>query len=155
MPGFGWFPLVPGQPVDPEAFRRASSELRTFVAAAPRHFPIDPTRMVVLGFSQGGVMGFDLTLRSPQDFVGSVALSTWLPETLAEDLPQLAAQRDFPVLMVHGRKDQVLEVERARKSQDVLEAIGVDLTYQEFEMGHEIRPEALKVVLSWLEKRFK
>jgi len=154
MPGYGWFPLVPGQPVDPEAFRRASSELRAFVEAAPRHFPIDPAKVVVLGFSQGGVMGFDLVLRTPEAFAGSVALSTWLPESLAEDLPQLPAQRDFPVLMLHGRKDQMLEVERARKSQDVLEAIGVDLTYQEFEMAHEIRPEALKVVLAWLEKRF-
>ena len=153
-PGYGWFPLMPGQPVDPDAFRRASAALRTFVKTAPRRLPIDPARIVVLGFSQGGVMAFDLALRTPQEFAGVVALSTWLPEVLAGDLPQVEGQREFPVLMLHGRKDPMVPVERARKSQDVLEAMGVDLTYQEFDMAHEIRPEALQTLLSWLGGRF-
>jgi predicted esterase len=30
---------------------------------------------------------------------------------------------------------------------------GAAITYREFEMGHEIRPEALKVLLQWLDER--
>lgn len=154
MAGHGWFPLVSGQPVDPESFRRASTELRTFVEEAPDHLPIDREKTVVLGFSQGGVMGFDLTLRTPESFAGLVALSTWLPEPLAADFPQLETQRDFPILMLHGLKDSMVSLERARKSKDVLKAMGVGLDFQEFDMAHEIRPESLKAVLSWLEGRF-
>jgi phospholipase/carboxylesterase len=153
MMGYGWFPLVPGAPPDPEAFRNAAESLRRFVDQAMERYPIDPQRLVVAGFSQGGLMAFELALRQPARFAGVVGLSTWLPEILAEDLPKLPEHQDFPVLVIHGTQDTMLEVERARESRELLRPFGVSLTYREFEMGHEIRPEALKVILRWLEEK--
>ena len=153
MKGYGWFQLDPDKPPDEEAFRSTSGKLSSFVDEAAELLPVDPERTVVLGFSQGGVMGFDLTLRRPERFAGLVALSTTLPEVLAMDLPQLAAQRGFPVLLVHGRRDPMLPVERAHKARDILEALGVDLTYLEFDMAHEINPEALRGIREWLADR--
>lgn len=148
--GYGWFPLVPGQPPDPRAFLEASRRLRTFVDQVAERYPVDRRRLVVLGFSQGALMGYDLALRRPGDFRGLVALSSWLPDLLASNLPQLAAQRGFPVLVIHGTEDPQVEVERARESRRTLERFGVDLTYREFAMGHEIRPEALRAIADWL-----
>ncbi len=151
--GHGWFPLVPGQPPDARAFRRASTSLRAFVESARLNYPVDPRRAVVLGFSQGGLMAYDLALRDPQSWAGVVALSTWLPELLASNLPRLEAQKSLPVLVLHGTEDQMVGIDKGRQSRSVLEEIGVDLTYQEFPMAHEIRPEALRTVLDWLGRR--
>jgi phospholipase/carboxylesterase len=153
MKGYGWFQLDPDRPPDEEAFRRASGKLATFVVEAADLLPVDPERTVVLGFSQGGVMAFDLTLRRPERFAGLIALSTTLPEILATDLPQLAAQRGFPVLLVHGRRDTMVPVDRAHKARDILEALGVDLTYLELDMAHEVSPEALRAIREWLTER--
>ena len=149
--GYGWFPLIPGQPPDPRAFLKASAQLRRFVAEAESHYSIDRRRFAPLGFSQGGLMAIDLALRDPERFAGLIVLSSWLPEILAANLPRTPAHEGFPVLMVHGTEDQQIEVDRARTSRQTLEDFGVDLAYHEFAMGHEIRPEALRVIRRWVE----
>jgi phospholipase/carboxylesterase len=154
--GHGWFPLRAGQPPDIVAFRHASDLLRDFVRQVVVRYPIDPERIVLAGFSQGGVMAYDLALREPGRFAGLVALSTWLPPELTADVPKVPEHEGFPVLVVHGTRDDRIDVERARESREALRTYGVTQTYREFDMGHEIRQDALKVVLQWLEdKAFK
>jgi len=42
-----------------------------------------------------------------------------------------------------------VEIARGRSSRDALQQLGVDLTYREFDMAHEIRPDALRALLEW------
>lgn len=153
MSGYGWFPLVPGAPPEPAAFRRAAESLRAFYAAARASLPIDPKRTAVVGFSQGGLMAYELALRRPAEVKGLAALSSWFPPELADNLPVLPEHSDFPALIVHGTSDPLVDIERARESRERLRPYGLSLTYREFGMGHEIRPDALKVILEWLERR--
>jgi len=151
--GYGWFPLNPGAPADVAGFERGANALRDFLDAALARYPIDRQRIVPVGFSQGGVMAYDLALRNPERFSGLAALSSWLPGLLAEDLPRTPAQEGFPVLVVHGTQDPMLAVDKARESRELLRPFGVAITYREFDMGHEIRPEALRVILKWLDEK--
>lgn len=151
--GYGWFTLRPGQPPDPEEFRRAADALRGFVDLALQRYPIDPKRVVLAGFSQGGVMGYELALREPSRFAGLAALSTWFPSVLAQNLPKVPEQEGFPVLITHGTRDDRIEIEKARESREALRPYGVSLTYRELDMGHEIRQDSLRVVVSWMEEK--
>jgi phospholipase/carboxylesterase len=151
--GHGWFPLRMGEATDVAAFRHAADLLRDFVRQAVVRYPIDPEKIVLAGFSQGGMMAYDLAMREPARFAGLAALSSWLPPQLVEDLPKLPEHEGFPVLVVHGTRDNRIEVERARESREALRPYGVALTYREFDMGHEIRQDALKVVLQWLDDK--
>ena len=56
--GHGWFPLAGagGGAPDPRAFQRGADGLRRFLDAALARYPIDRRKLVLLGFSQGGVM---------------------------------------------------------------------------------------------------
>ena len=69
-------------------------------------------------------------------------------------LPDPAAPKGFPVLVVHGTDDAMIAVAKARASRDLLRTLDVDLSYREFPMGHEIRPPALQVLREWLEGLF-
>ena len=154
MRGYGWFHLVPGQPPNPEDFKKGADALRAFVEQSIERYPVDPGRLVIMGFSQGGTMAYDLALRDPARFSGLAALASWFPEMLAETLPKVPEHEGFPVLILHGTRDDRLPVERARESRETLRPYGVAMTYREIEgMGHEIREDALRILLSWLDEK--
>ena len=150
--GYGWFPLG-DRGLDPVEFRKGAAALHAFVDDALVRYPVEPRKVVVLGFSQGGVMAYDLALREPGRFAGLAALSAWLPKPLSDSIPLLPEHAGMPVLVQHGTADPMIEVARARESRDLLAARGVGLTYREYEMGHEIRPEALRDLVGWLEDK--
>ena len=150
--GYGWFPLG-DRGLDPEEFQKGAAALGAFVDEALARYPVERRKVVVVGFSQGGVMAYDLALRDPGRFAGLAALSSWFPKPLSDSIPILPEHAGMPVLVQHGTADEMIGVARARESRDLLAARGVGLTYREYEMGHEIRPEALRDLVSWLEEK--
>src|SRR5262245_54995846 len=153
MLGHGWFPINAGRPPEPAAFAKGAAALRTFLDGALERHPVDRRKLVALGFSQGGVMAYDLALREPERFAALVALSSWLPDALADSIPRQEAHARLPTLVIHGTRDPLIPVDRGRASRDRLLALGVPTTYREYEMEHEIRPEALRTFVEWLDER--
>lgn len=151
--GWAWFPISGGGAVDPDEFGRASRALSAFVDEALERYPVDRRKVLLLGFSQGGVMAYDLFLRQPERFAGLAALSSWLPPALAERIPPSDALKGAPVLVVHGTRDPMIPVERGQESRDALLRTGVALTYREFDMEHEIAPDALRALVEWIEQK--
>ncbi len=102
------------------------------------------SRTILSGFSQGGAMTLDVGLTLP--LAGLVSLSGYLHSnsqpTSGDSVP--------PVLIVHGRKDQVVPLSAAQRARDRLTALGVAVKYQEFNMGHEILPEVLALLRSFV-----
>jgi phospholipase/carboxylesterase len=149
--GYGWFPITGGASVDPTAFAKGAELLGSWVDQALLHFPADPRKVAVVGFSQGGVMAFDLVLRSPERFVGLAALSSWLPAELAASISGSDALSRFPVLVQHGTRDPMIPIERGRETRTHLQQLGVALSYREYEMQHEICPDSLRHLIQWLD----
>jgi phospholipase/carboxylesterase len=150
--GYAWFPLALGGPPNVEAILHSREQLDEFLSECIARYPIDPQKLVLLGFSQGGVMAYSLALSNPGRFAALAVLSSWLPEEL---LPRLAGGdrvRSLATLVQHGTEDPMIEIERARTSVDVLRRMGVPLTYREYEMAHEIGPQSLAELSAWLEK---
>lgn len=152
--GFAWFQISGGgTPPDPNEFRRAAKLLEEFVDEALERYPVDRRHVVLLGFSQGGVMAYDLFLRNPERWAGLAALSSWLPPDLLATISPSEAHKGRPVLVVHGTRDPMIPVARAQESRDALLPYGVGLSYREFEMGHEVGPDALRALVEWLEDK--
>jgi phospholipase/carboxylesterase len=150
--GYGWFPITMGAPPDPAAFTAAVDELRAFLLAAQQRYPIDPRKLVVLGFSQGGVMAYALALNEPERFAGLAALSAWLPPALVQSVGPTRREQ-LPTLVQHGTRDPLIDVARARESVETLRALGVPLTYREYEMEHEISADSLGDLIAWLQDK--
>lgn len=150
--GYAWYPMSLGGPPDVTAILSSREKLHNFLDEALERYPIDAKKLVVFGFSQGGVMAYSLALPNPERFAALVVLSSWLPVELT---PQLAIKDDvqsLPALVQHGTQDQMIEVTRARESVERLRELRLPLTYREYEMGHEIRPRNLVDLSAWLEK---
>jgi phospholipase/carboxylesterase len=156
QPGFhghGWFPIRNERGLDPAEFAAGSALVRRFLDDVLRTYPVNRRKLVVLGFSQGGVMAYDLALRDPERFAGLVALSSWLPRELALEIPRKPELSQLPVFVAHGSKDPMLPAAMGQASRDALVELGVPATYREYDMGHEVRPELLRDLVDWLETK--
>ncbi|MEX0268571.1 alpha/beta hydrolase [Leptolyngbyaceae cyanobacterium UHCC 1019] len=103
------------------------------------------SRIILGGFSQGGAMTLDVGVRLP--FAGLMILSGYLHAPLQ---PQQTALP--PTLIIHGRQDQVVPLQAAHQARDSLQALDVTPNYQEYDMGHEIQPIALRQVQSFVKE---
>ncbi len=149
--GWGWFPLTLGQPPDPAAFRAAVAAVQAFLDAAEERYPIQKNKVVLLGFSQGGVVAYALALSEPERFAGLAALSSWLPAAVVEALPA-RDRSQLTTLVQHGTGDDLISVSRARESLERLRSLRVPVTYREYDMGHEITGESVRDLSTWLER---
>ena len=153
LDGHGWFPISMDGPPDPNAFAAGARAVERFLDQALERYPIDRQRLILLGFSQGGVMAYDLFLRQPERFSALIALSSWLAEPLLRSVRPGEVLATRPILVVHGTRDPMIDVERARESRKLLLELGANLTYREYEMGHEIAQDAVRDLIAWLDDK--
>jgi len=151
--GYAWYPMSMGGPPDIGAILSSREKLRQFIDACMKRYPIDTEKLVVVGFSQGGVMAYSLALSNPERFAGLAVLSSWLPTEL---IPKLSinneAVQSLPTIVQHGSQDQMIEIQRAKDSVERLRALRVPLTYRDYDMGHEITPRSLTELSAWLDE---
>jgi phospholipase/carboxylesterase len=119
--------------------------LSEWIQSLPDSTGIPLDRTWIAGFSQGGAMTLEIGLDLP--VAGLIVMSGYLhPDRLK---PQSAAS---PVAIVHGIQDDVVPISAARTSRDKLTEWGLNVRYQEFEMGHSIVPEVLDVIRAFVTK---
>ena len=113
---------------------------------------IEPSRIVLAGFSQGGVIALQTGLRHPERLGGIMALSTYLamPQKLAAEMHQ--ANRDIPIFMAHGTADPTIQLEWADASRRALEAQGYKVDWHTYRMQHSVSLEEVRDIGTWLSK---
>jgi len=151
--GYAWYPMSNGGAPDVEAMLSSQKKLQAFLDDCLKSYPIDPKKLVVLGFSQGGVMAYSLALANPERFAALAVLSSWLPKELLPRLNVTDAVQSLPTLVQHGTQDPMIEIARARSSVETLRQLHVSLTFREYPMGHEIGARSLAELSTWLEEK--
>lgn len=151
--GYGWFPLTLGVPPDIPAILTARDMLKTFLDSILTRYPIDRNKLVLLGFSQGGVMAYGLVLGEPDRFSAATILSSWLPQELANAFTNITDSQYCPTLIQHGSHDELIEIDRARESVETARNLRIPVTYREYNMGHEISQRSLLDLSAWLEEK--
>jgi phospholipase/carboxylesterase len=104
------------------------------------------SRVVLAGFSQGGMLATVVALRQPQLCDGLACFSTALPELSAEETAQL----DMPVFVGHGRFDTVIAPQHGLELAGKLEELGGRTSLYMFNGGHEITALELEAFCAWL-----
>jgi phospholipase/carboxylesterase len=149
-PGYHWY-LVPrvGYP-DPESFEASRAALADLHDRLWGESGVAPERTVFGGFSMGAVMSFAMGLSGDRPApAGILAFSGFVP-TVEGWEPSFADRTHTRVFISHGRNDPVIGIEFARRARELVEAGGLDLTYRESELGHQIDPAHLREAATWL-----
>ncbi|WP_009633319.1 alpha/beta hydrolase [Synechocystis sp. PCC 7509] len=126
-----------------QGYYESKQLLNDWLQSLEKETSIPLSKTILSGFSQGAAMTLDVGLHLP--LAGLVALSGYLHPITESPISHIS-----PILLVHGRQDSVVPLIAAQKARDSLLTMGAKVQYQEFDMGHEIRPEVIALIRTFI-----
>ena len=151
MGGLAWYNFPPGydfqRPHDFESqadLQESRQRLMTWMRSLPEKTGIPLEKTIMGGFSQGGAMTLDVGPQLP--LAAMLILSSY------SHAPIAPCRSPRPVLLIHGRQDPVVPLSRALDTKAQLEKQGLTVDYHEFDMGHEVSLDALRIASQFCAK---
>ncbi len=130
--GFSWFQFKSGMTDEQFGAEVGASEARLWKGVAKL---AGKRRVIVTGFSQGGILSFAMAARHPNEVIRAFPVAGSCPGPI---LPQNKA-RAAPVLAFHGTADAVLDVKWGRETVNAFKEQGNEAELREYEgVGHTI-----------------
>ena len=146
-----WYDILQfGPGPEDDAGVRASQKLLEAMIAAEKERGI--RQIVLAGFSQGGAIVLQTALRHSERLAGVLALSTYLPLHRTLEAERSAANREVPIFMAHGQYDDVIPLQRAEQSKQLLERLGYKVQWRTYPMPHSVCPEEIADISAFLRK---
>ena len=106
---------------------------------------IDASTVDVMGFSQGAAMSNLLAFLYPQRIRKAGILAGFVPSG-SEELVTKRPLEGKPFFVTHGTKDDMVPIDRARASMDLLEQAGAKVTYCEDDVGHKVSVSCIRAL---------
>ncbi len=150
---YAWFNFqftASGPVINADQAEQSRQMLVEFIENLPAAYDIDPERIWIGGFSQGGILSASVALTRPDKVAGFAILSGRI---LPEISPLSAAPEQLRTLQAfasHGLQDNILPVDHARNSRRLLTEKQVALQYREYAAGHELNDAMEHDFAQWL-----
>jgi len=138
-----------GRREDPAGVRASQKSIEALIQREKERGVLAAS-IVIAGFSQGGAMALQTSLRYGERLAGVMALSCSLPlaDTLAAEAAP--ANRDVPIFMAHGTDDPMIPMARAVRARETLVGLGYRVEWHEYRMPHSVSPEEIRDIAAWL-----
>ncbi|WP_460219019.1 alpha/beta hydrolase [Psychroserpens sp. MEBiC05023] len=128
-------------------------KIAAFIDEACNKYPVDKTKVSLLGFSQGTILSYAVAMTYPEKVKNIVALSGYISEDMMDSNFKDKDYSHLDFYCSHGSVDQVIPVDWARKAPQFLDNLNIKHTYSEFPVGHGVAPQNFYEFRSWLKKR--
>jgi phospholipase/carboxylesterase len=145
-----WFDFDPAGGADLPGLKKSVLQIRDLIQNEIDN-GIPAQRILLAGFSQGGVMALHTALYYPKRLAGILALSTFLAEGERLAAGKAEANEQIPILMCHGQQDTVLPMTLGKSSLANLKSAGYAVEWREYPMGHEVCREEIQEISRWLQ----
>ena len=145
-------PVIGECPEDESGIEQSYREIAQLIERE-RELDIAPGQIVLAGFSQGGAIALYSAIRYPHSLAGVLAISTYFP--MQQQIAELChdANRNIPILYLHGRFDPVISINAADKSRKTLLQYEYSVTSKDYPIPHTVAPEELIDIGKWLTDR--
>jgi phospholipase/carboxylesterase len=154
--GFAWYAITldanDEKFSDLDEARKSLTKIASFIDYVKTTYKTDSNNTFLLGFSQGAILSYALSLNYPNKVNHVIALSGYINDDLVpNNVNDLNITTDYYIS--HGTVDQVLPVDWARKAPEYLNANNLENVYSEYPVGHGVAPQNFYSFKSWIEKR--
>ncbi len=130
--------------------RQSRDMIADFIDELLAKYPIDSTKVSLIGFSQGSILSYAVALSYPTKVSKVVAMSGYLNLEMAIEGFEKNDFSGLKIFASHGTVDQVIPVEWAKKTPQLLENFGIDVVYKEYPIGHGVSPQNFFDFRKWL-----
>jgi len=116
---------------------------------------VSSEKILLAGFSQGGVIALHTGLRYPKKLAGIMALSTYIPfkdNLLAQSTE---SQNGINIFAAHGQYDPVILFASYKDYLPSLKAQGYAVEAHDYAMEHSLCLEEINDISNWLQKVLK
>jgi phospholipase/carboxylesterase len=134
---------------DGQGLQKAVVRLEHFLAGLPDVYPLEPERLLLMGFSQGTAVINSLVMTRPVAVSGVASLSGQLPEGMGEQ-NQVDSLAGLPVFIAHGTEDDTIPLGEAQRTRDAYTRLGAAVTYGEYRVGHKLNSQGMGDLKMWV-----
>lgn len=135
--GYSWRVPQPGGWPSMETMRQSAAMLADLVERFAVANALDSQQIDVIGFSQGGAMAAAFALFYPHKVHRLGILAGFVPQG-AEDFIPARPLNGMHTFITHGKQDETVPIEFARRSIGILEQAGAVIDYCEADVGHKV-----------------
>ncbi|HEV8260796.1 MAG TPA: carboxylesterase [Burkholderiales bacterium] len=131
---------------------RESQRLIEDMIARENKRGIPSSRIVLAGFSQGGVITLQVGLRQAKRLAGLMALSAYVAMSPTIEVERNAASNPVPIFLGHGIADNIVPLALGTMSRDSLIKLGYEVEWHQYPMPHSVCAEELVDISAWLKR---
>lgn len=151
--GFMWFDIeFDGQNArfDNQRVAEALDLIDAFIEHALERYDADPERVVLVGYSQGGMLSFPYLLRHGSRVAAVAALAgSFTEETRAWQ--QSAALSGKSLFIGYGTKDPLVQPQEMFQAKSFFSDLGLQVTYKQYPIPHVVSQQEVADINSWLD----
>ena len=149
--------MASGRGRDTQTIPQGLLEARTLIIELlddlEQQWKISTSQMVLGGFSQGAMLACDVVFHTTRPFAGLVIMSGTVISQ-KEWQQRIPGRQGLPVFQSHGTHDPLLAFDTAERLRDMLTTAGLPVDWHPFHGSHEIPPQVLEGLNSFLINRF-
>jgi phospholipase/carboxylesterase len=112
---------------------------------------IDPSKIVIAGFSQGGVVSYFTHLTTQYKLAGTIALSGYLPIFTEEFKLNLSKVNEkSSIFIAHGKDDLVVPYMAGERAYRILSDMGYLVSWYSYPIGHSVSDHEILDLSKWI-----
>ncbi len=147
--GYSWVANPNGKWSSFTDFGEAVTRVHGLLDSLSTEMDINLSQIRLVGFSQGAALTYAYTLSYPQQVQRLAGLSGFMPVD-SEPHAGHGKLAGLPVLMAHGKKDDMVPVEKAYEAQRRLQAAGAQVDLCVSDYGHQLGGDCIEAFRAFM-----
>ncbi|MCK5442364.1 MAG: hypothetical protein KAJ23_10770 [Maribacter sp.] len=139
------------------ALKLTSDYIKNLILVLKEQYNVD--EVFLLGFSQGSIITQIAGINNHDLLSGIIILSgpeinhPGKPEIVWPSEETVLSANHLRVFIAHGKSDEMVDIELANKSRVQYGKVGYDVSFFEFDGGHEINAETMRKIEKWIKNQ--
>ena len=151
--GFAWYDInfVDNEKwTDVEQAIESRDKLVKFIDAIIAQENLDADNVTLMGFSQGAILSYAISLNYPEKIKNVAILSGYPESKIIADFNQTADFSHLNFFVSHGTEDVVLPIDLGKMGEEFLNSLNIKFEYHEYRSGHGIIPQNYFDLMAWI-----